>query len=824
MAIYRGPGGAGDANSDITINLVTELTQDAEAAQAAAASSASDAASSAAAALTSENNASPVNAIVSEITTVAGISSDVTTVAGIDTDVTTVSGNNANVTTVAGIASDVTTVATNNTNVTTVATDIANVNTTATNITNVNTVAGISSDVTAVVADATDIGTVATDLAGSDTIGTVATNIANVNTVAGISSDVTAVVADQADIGTVATNIANVNTVAGVSTDVTTVAGINADVTAVAADATDIGTVATNIANVNTVATNNTNVTTVATNIADVQAAATNIADIQAVADEVAKVITVANDLNEATSEIDTVAASIANVDTVGTNIASVNNVSANIDSVNNFGDTYFVSATAPSSPTEGDLWFDTTTQVMKVYTTSGFANAGSSVNGTSERQNYVVGTPSGAYTGSTTVFPATYDAGYVDVYLNGVKLVTGTDFTATNGTDITLTSAATSGDAVNIIGYGTFELANFSINDANDVNTAGVTDGQALIYNSTSGDFEAGDVSVDLSPYAPLASPALTGTPTAPTATTGTNTTQLATTAFVQTELGTVTTDLVGDTTPQLGGNLDTNGNDITFGDNDKAIFGTGSDLQIYHDGSNSFINDTGTGNLIVRGVNVTLQDSTTKQYLSTNESTGAATLFHNSNAKLATTSTGVSVTGDLSVSGSISGAGKILQVVQAIDTVNRSMTFSQDVWHTVPNLTATITPSSASSKILMMARIFFEWDAGDMWNLNYAPARGGSQFNISTTTMSSPATNAQNRAMGSVFSTENNNDTFTTPEGIVFSTIDFPNTTSATSYTVQMINTNNGGSMYFNSTVSLSNPNAVGMTSEIILMEIGA
>jgi hypothetical protein len=36
------------------------------------------------------------------------------------------------------------------------------------------------------------------------------------------------------------------------------------------------------------------------------------------------------------------------------------------------------------------------------------------------------------------TVFAATYDAGYVDVYLNGVKLLAGTDFTATNGTSIT--------------------------------------------------------------------------------------------------------------------------------------------------------------------------------------------------------------------------------------------------------------------------------------------------------------------------------------------------------------------------------------------------
>ena len=41
----------------------------------------------------------------------------------------------------------------------------------------------------------------------------------------------------------------------------------------------------------------------------------------------------------------------------------------------------------------------------------------------------------------------------------------------------------------------------------------------------------------------------------------------------------------------------------DVSFGDNDKAIFGAGSDLQIYHDGSNSYINDTGTGDLYIRG-----------------------------------------------------------------------------------------------------------------------------------------------------------------------------------------------------------------------------
>jgi len=52
-------------------------------------------------------------------------------------------------------------------------------------------------------------------------------------------------------------------------------------------------------------------------------------------------------------------------------------------------------------------------------------------------------------------------------------------------------------------------------------------------------------------------------------------------------------TFDLINDTTPQLGGDLASNGNDIIFADSDKAIFGAGSDLQIYHDGSNSYVDD---------------------------------------------------------------------------------------------------------------------------------------------------------------------------------------------------------------------------------------
>ena len=62
------------------------------------------------------------------------------------------------------------------------------------------------------------------------------------------------------------------------------------------------------------------------------------------------------------------------------------------------------------------------------------------------------------------------------------------------------------------------------------------------------------------------------------------------------------IDTDLVSDTSPQLGGNLDVNTKNIVFGDSggatdDRLTFGASTDLSIYHDGSHSRIDETGTG-----------------------------------------------------------------------------------------------------------------------------------------------------------------------------------------------------------------------------------
>ena len=90
----------------------------------------------------------------------------------------------------------------------------------------------------------------------------------------------------------------------------------------------------------------------------------------------------------------------------------------------------------------------------------------------------------------------------------------------------------------------------------------------------------------------------------------------------------------------------------DLSFGDNDKAIFGDGSDLQIYHDGSHSYIKDVGGGNLYIYtdGASCGFVDGINSRWMVRAIPSGAAELYYTATGqdkKLATTSTGVSVTG---------------------------------------------------------------------------------------------------------------------------------------------------------------------------------
>ena len=86
-------------------------------------------------------------------------------------------------------------------------------------------------------------------------------------------------------------------------------------------------------------------------------------------------------------------------------------------------------------------------------------------------------------------------------------------------------------------------------------------------------------------------------------------------------------------------------------FGDDAKANFGDSDDLQIYHDGTNSYIDDAGTGSLFLRSGTTYFQNlAGTKTSIQTN-SGGAQTFYHNNSAKLATSASGIDVTGTINI-----------------------------------------------------------------------------------------------------------------------------------------------------------------------------
>jgi hypothetical protein len=296
---------------------------------------------------------------------------------------------------------------------------------------------------------------------------------------------------EQSAIDTVSGISADVTTVAGISGNVTTVAGNNANITAVAGNASNINTVAGNNANITTVAGQNANITTLAGISADITTVASNNANITTVATDIAKIITTANDLNEATSEIEVVANAIANVDIVGTDIAnvnlvggsiaSVNTVATNIADVNSFANTYRIAASAPVTSLDvGDLYFDTTANELKVYKASGWSAAGSTVNGTSARFTYnITGTPSSVSGADANGSTLAYDAGFADVYVNGVRM-SSSDITITSGTSVVFASALADGDVVDIVAYGTFNVAAIDASNitSGSLNIARIADG----------------------------------------------------------------------------------------------------------------------------------------------------------------------------------------------------------------------------------------------------------------------------------------------------------------------------------------------------------
>ena len=137
---------------------------------------------------------------------------------------------------------------------------------------------------------------------------------------------------------------------------------------------------------------------------------------------------------------------------------------------------------------------------------------------------------------------------------------------------------------------------------------------------------------------------------------------------------------DLLNDTTPQLGGDLDVNDKNIVFGDSttstdDRLKFGAGQDLQIYHDGSASYILEQGSGELRLLTNQLRILNTTNNEDIARFTEDGSVDLYYDDSKKFETTGYGVTVTGIVSAT---SFSGDVNAVALNVSSVS---TFSGNV-----------------------------------------------------------------------------------------------------------------------------------------------
>jgi len=305
---------------------------------------------------------------------------------------------------------------------------------------------------------------------------------------------------------------------------------------------------------------------------------------------------------------------------------------------INDFNERYRVGSSNPTSNNDaGDLFYNTATNKLLVYNTST-----SAFEETQSVGNFFINTLSSSSAtggGSATFNGSAYrftlsNAGTVAeqhlVSINGViqKPNSGTsqpsEGFAIDGGDIIFSAAPSSGADFFIVTIGS--TVNLNTPSAGTVTTATIASGAvttAKIADDAVTAAKLADTSVTAGSY-------------------GTASAIPAITVDAQGRITAASTNAVS-IPPAVGGS-----NGVDFNDNVKARFGTGNDLEIYHDGTQSIIIDNGTGGLVLRGENtISMGDTTGNRVYLQAIKDGAVSLRHNNGVKLETTSTGVTVTG---------------------------------------------------------------------------------------------------------------------------------------------------------------------------------
>ena len=198
-------------------------------------------------------------------------------------------------------------------------------------------------------------------------------------------------------------------------------------------------------------------------------------------------------------------------------------------------------------------------------------------------------------------------DGAYVDVYLNGVLLKAGTDYNTNTANTIAGISSMSANDEVTVIVYDIFAVA-----DTVSQSSGGTFSGNVNFSGNIDVDGTANLDVVDIDGNVDIA---------------GTSTLN----------------DDVTFTGANYNVTWDKSDNSLEFGDNAKLKIGTGDDLQIYHDGSNSRV-ESSTGALIVKSDDIDINSASGESYIGA-VANGAVSLYYDNSKKLETVSSGLEV-----------------------------------------------------------------------------------------------------------------------------------------------------------------------------------
>ena len=630
----------------------------------------------------------------------------------------TVAGSISNVNSVAGNISNVNAVAGNASNINAVQANASNINTVAGNNSNINTVAGANSNISAVSGAIANVNTVAAEI-NNNKLQTVANNINAVVTAADdlneATSEIDTVANSITNVNLVGNNISNINALgqvlAGQTTFTITVQNVGGSnyffVDGVQAPALNLIRGYTYIFDQSNNTNNNhplafkdgsgnsyTSGVTVNGTAGQANANVTFVIPSNAPAslryyctvhgNGMGNTITVGDDnigvVAGSISNVNTVGGAIANVNNVGGSIANVNTVASNLSGVNAFAARYRVGTTNPTTSLDnGDLFYNTNLGKLLVYnaTTSAweetqtignfFINTISQFSGT--------GGNSATFNGAAYKFTLSNAGQFAQqmlVSINGVvqKPNSGTgqpsEGFALDGSEIVFSSAPPTGADFFIVTIGaTVSIgtpSNGTVTPASFANGTSGNNGKFLrANNGAAPSFET----IDLTNLS--ASNLTSGTipdarfPATLPAINGANLTG-------------INTDLVSDTSPQLGGDLQSNGNDIDFADNDKANFGTNNDLQLFYDandGANRIRSGVANTNIYIEGVGneantpyIYLNPRRDQTGLSVKANQGVE-LYYDNSKKFETTTNGFKTQGSGQVNvliGSTDGSGVYL------------------------------------------------------------------------------------------------------------------------------------------------------------------